>query len=63
MKTKKEIEAINFANEFMKQRVDEFRIYILDCLKFGSMESFDDQTDILKEFLEIQINQIKKGKL
>jgi len=48
-------------NEFLEKRIEEFNRYVRECLVFGSMESFDEQAENLKTYLQSQIDRIKKG--
>lgn len=49
-------------NEFLEKRLEAFNQYVRECVVFGSMESFDEQVELLKLFLKTEIElKAKKG--
>jgi hypothetical protein len=46
--------------EQLENRIAAFSQYVRECLIFGSMRSFDEQTELLKLFLKTEINRKTK---
>jgi len=46
--------------KFLEKRLEAFNQYVRECLLFGTMGSFDEQSEMLKLFLKNEIDRIKK---